>query len=775
MFNYILKNIVLINILLFSFILNVSGMQSSYADNDTLSPNLSNNKYASELFKNGVENYRTGNIDLAIDYLKRAIDEDNKFADAYDQLSLAYIEQGTVYSRALAEIAIKKAIKLKPKKIIYRIHYGKLMMRQGFRYNAKVHFELQKEKNPKSAEIYLNLGLLYKRELDHFKNMVSVDSRDGGIISFISQDMLTYIFDYEGTRADGLTARGILSERNESIGRFTDFSSWAEKNYANAVIEFSKALEIDPKNKVALHNLGVLALEVRRIDKFIEYHGEIVKNYPDDKDGHLFLAYGYHQQRKDDLAFNEYNKAKSLMQPDERTVFESIEYIIPSDESKGYENLASAGKDEFERTFWKKRDPLYLSQYNERLLEHYSRVAYANLKFGVEAKNIPGWKTDRGKIHIRYGPPNRIVRMKPSYERKTAETGASEESGGDDLDLTEVWYYDGFSFAFEDRLMNNNFRLGANSRFPGVNFPEIAEDIYKKNPEVYKPQFPGKKFDFAYYTSSFRGDNGKSSIEVYYAIPVRELEPQEEKDYNTAIINEGIFFFDDKWNEINKSIIKEKIRLSPKLDLKMNYYVIGKHQLEIEPGEYNFAIEFQEETSKNTAAYRRILKIDSYSFGELKMSDIILASNIESSNENSKYIKNGLEIIPNPVKLFHKNQLMHIYFEIYNLMVNPEQKTKFMVEYKIGIESKTEKPTISRILSNIGKLIGMKEGKQDITASYEYEGINPTEKINLSIDMSATKFGMYTLTITVTDLNSNKKVSKTINLGILNIFVNYLL
>ena len=738
----------------------------------TIDNTLSDNKDAIELFNKGVENYIEGNIDLAVDYLKEAVSIDNKFAEAYDWLSFAYIEKGTVYYRALAEIAIKRAIKLEPDNVTYRIHYGQLILEQRFIYNSRRYFELLKEKYPKNTEVNLNLGLIYKKELEYFSNMVSVDSRGGGIVSFISPEMLSYIYEYEGTREEGLTLKDILSQRDESTGRFADFSTYEEYNYVNAVDAFSKVLEIEPDNKIALHNLSILALDADMIDKFIDYQKTILENEPDDKDGHLFLGYGYHKQSKDELALMEYKKAESLMQSDERAVFESIEYIVPSDEIKGYENLASAEKSEFERVFWRQKDPLFLSAYNERLLEHYSRVAYANLKFGVEKKNIPGWKTDRGRIYIRYGPPNRAVRIGAEYEEKRL-TG-TETMEIPDLGPTEVWYYNGFNLAFTDSYSNGDFRLGAHSRFPGINFPEIAEETYKEKPEIYEPQFPGKIFDFDYYTASFRGDNGKSLVEVYYALPVNDLNLQQEKDYKTTIFKEGIFFFDDKWNEVNKSIIRKKTLLSQELDPKWNFYLIGQNHLEIEPGEYNFAIEFQEEKAKNTGAYRQKLKVDSYTFGELKMSDIVLASSIDTLIEDSRYTQHGLRIIPNPMKIFHKDQLMHIYFEIYNLMLNPEQKTEFTVEYKISTELET-KPLISRIFSNIGKLVGMSEGKQDITASYEYEGSNPAEEINLSIDMSATKVGVYTLTITITDLNNNKKVSKDTRLGIGDVYyANYL-
>ena len=44
----------------------------------------------------------------------------------------------------------------------------------------------------------------------------------------------------------------------------------------------------------------------------------------------------------------------------------------------------------------------------------------------------------------------------------------------------------------------------------------------------------------------------------------------------------------------------------------MDYHIIGKNELEITPGEYNFAVEFQEKGTKNTGAYRKRLMVDSY-------------------------------------------------------------------------------------------------------------------------------------------------------------------
>jgi GWxTD domain-containing protein len=71
-----------------------------------------------------------------------------------------------------------------------------------------------------------------------------------------------------------------------------------------------------------------------------------------------------------------------------------------------------------------RRDPTPDTVENEFKEEHYRRIAYANEHY---ASGIPGWKTDRGRIYITYGPPDEIE-SHPSggtYERPPEEGGGT--------------------------------------------------------------------------------------------------------------------------------------------------------------------------------------------------------------------------------------------------------------------------------------------------------------------------------------------------------------
>ena len=79
-------------------------------------------------------------------------------------------------------------------------------------------------------------------------------------------------------------------------------------------------------------------------------------------------------------------------------------YIITDAERNAFKSLQSdPEREHFIEQFWQRRDPTPGTVENEFKEEHYRRIAYANDHF---AGGIPGWKTDRGRIYITYGPPD---------------------------------------------------------------------------------------------------------------------------------------------------------------------------------------------------------------------------------------------------------------------------------------------------------------------------------------------------------------------------------
>ena len=86
---------------------------------------------------------------------------------------------------------------------------------------------------------------------------------------------------------------------------------------------------------------------------------------------------------------------------------EEVVYIISDAERTAFRNLrAEAELQYFIEQFWLRRDPTPGTPENEYREEHYRRIAYVNDRFGYN--DVPGWKTDRGAIYIRFGPPDEL-------------------------------------------------------------------------------------------------------------------------------------------------------------------------------------------------------------------------------------------------------------------------------------------------------------------------------------------------------------------------------
>jgi GWxTD domain-containing protein len=87
---------------------------------------------------------------------------------------------------------------------------------------------------------------------------------------------------------------------------------------------------------------------------------------------------------------------------------EEVGYIITGHERDVFLKLQTdRERDIFVEAFWKHRDPSPETPKNEFEEEHYRRLNYANTTFG-RATPLPGWKTDRGRIHILLGAPKNI-------------------------------------------------------------------------------------------------------------------------------------------------------------------------------------------------------------------------------------------------------------------------------------------------------------------------------------------------------------------------------
>src|SRR5215468_8654148 len=133
---------------------------------------------------------------------------------------------------------------------------------------------------------------------------------------------------------------------------------------------------------------------------------------------------------------NEAKLKKELETPYRKWLNEDVSYIITDEERSAFKRLQTdEEREQFIEQFWLRRDPTPDTVENEFKEEHYRRIAYANEHY---ASGIPGWKTDRGRIYITFGPPD---------ERDEHPSGGTyqrppEEGGGTTSTFPfEIWRF----------------------------------------------------------------------------------------------------------------------------------------------------------------------------------------------------------------------------------------------------------------------------------------------------------------------------------------------
>ncbi|HLM83502.1 MAG TPA: GWxTD domain-containing protein [Terriglobales bacterium] len=182
---------------------------------------------------------------------------------------------------------------------------------------------------------------------------------------------------------------------------------------------------------------------------------------------------------------------------------EDVRWIITDQERSAFMQLSNdEERDQFIEAFWQRRDPTPDTEENEFKEEHYRRIAYANEHF---AAGIPGWKTDRGRMYIVFGPADEI----DSHPSGGTYQRPMEEGGGETSTFPfETWryrYIEGIGqeviIEFVDSCMCGDYHM---------TIDRSEKDALKMTPNAGLTQY--EQMGMASKTSRFSGGNGMEQL-----------------------------------------------------------------------------------------------------------------------------------------------------------------------------------------------------------------------------------------------------------------------
>jgi GWxTD domain-containing protein len=247
-----------------------------------------------------------------------------------------------------------------------------------------------------------------------------------------------------------------------------------------------------------------------------------------------------------------YEYARLIMTNPEKDIF----LMLPDRESRK----------EFIQDFWNKRDPDPQTEENEFEVEFYQRIQYANKRF---IEGIPGWKTDRGRIYIYLGPPDKIDQR--PYINNPNIKGL-------------IWwgyYRYRLGIEFVDRTGDGRYSLSRQSGAAGGLLDVIEK---AKFGQIYD-----EGGDIGTVFSKFSLDYDRAAGEIVVAIPVESLSFGSSENKLKAEFDFEFFIYDRKGTE-KKHFERQKTYETTEEEVLEMDEIILTFPYDLVPGNYYFDV-----------------------------------------------------------------------------------------------------------------------------------------------------------------------------------------
>jgi GWxTD domain-containing protein len=550
-----------------------------------------------------------------------------------------------------------------------------------------------------------------------------------------------------------------------------------------------------PANTEILFYLGKSQKEMGDIFGAISTYEHVLELNPGHSEANLALAFIYFHKGEFDLFSGHYMQALPELY-DQHTVRElsrDIMDILTRQESNYAANHRLTG--DFFKQFWQNRDPVKITSQNERLVEHYRRLEYARANY--PGNNQAGYD-DRGKIYVKYGPPD-------DYSRFSTADGNILEN--------ESWVYviDGETYNFDFVNEQTGYSLRNDLSSAVVNpdprssltylrdlysrrahlsnyYASIYQELFRLQPRgntdyiteisgvlttvnsrervkrnqlpvaIYNLNIKGTDLPFEY--DQFRFFNPDSSawfVDVIYRLQLNELNFKfRENKFRTNLIQKLMILSSDPQK---KPGISEKIIGIVSRGSSPDSYFANKMTSRLFPGKNQLNFQLKTEDSEKFRIIESTLNTPSAK-DNLLASDIQLSDSvrIRRQNDNPNFCWNNFYIRPLPGRNFNREKPIFCYFEVYNIALDKNGTGRCLIETKIK-DHKTGK-NLSSLLDFINPFKGTGAGKSAIAITNEFQFTESYEPVVLAFDISHIEQGIYELVMTATDRNSGQSISE---------------
>lgn len=495
---------------------------------------------------------------------------------------------------------------------------------------------------------------------------------------------------------------------------------------------------------------------------------------------------------------------KELETPYRNWLNVDVSYIITDEERQAFKRFTTdEERQQFIEQFWLRRDPTPDTEENEFKEEHYRRIAYANERY---ASGIPGWKSDRGRIYITFGPPDEIE-SHPSggtYQRPIEEGGGTTSTYP-----FEIWryrYIEGIGndvlIEFVDPTMTGEYRMTMDPS-------EKDALLYVPNAglTMYEEMGLASKTDRFSRTDGTRLGTGNmplpsrmnqferlqrfAALQKPPQVKFKDLEaqvsstvrfntlPMQVKAHfipvtNASVLSAVTLLFDRKdlqfqqKDNISRATVNIYARVTSMARRVVNVFEdvvsveaptemlpqlvkgssIYQKTIPLPPGKYRLNIVAKDITGGNMNTYEMALDVPRFDEEKLSASSLILADVLEKVPTKSigtgQFVIGSNRVRPRMNETFSPDERLGIYMQLYNFQGDEKtQKPNGTVSYEIVKQGSNEK---------------VFEYSEDASA---LPGSSTQLIVEKLLPLKTMQPGTYTLNVKAEDKNRNQVVTNT--------------
>src|SRR5579859_1083007 len=481
---------------------------------------------------------------------------------------------------------------------------------------------------------------------------------------------------------------------------------------------------------------------------------------------------------------------------------EDVVYIISPAERTAFLQLStSEEREQFIEQFWLRRSSNPDLPENDFKEEHYRRIAYANEHF---ASGIPGWKTDRGRMYIMWGPADEIESPPTggTYPRPMEEGGGSTTTYAfetwryrymEGIGENVIWEFVDPSGSGEYHLTMDPSEKDALLHVPGAGLSQLEQmgmasktDRFTRSDGTFLPTTLGgtpasmdefnrlemyakafkpptvkykdleaivtarivrDQLHFAYRTDYMKVTNDTVLVPVTVQIPNNQLSFDNKEGVHSATIN--IFgrvstltgrVVQTFEDPVSRDFPESLFQRSLKLQS------IYQKAVPLRPGLYRLDIVIKDVKSGNVGVINTRLQVPRYDDDTLAASSLILADQLEhvpaKQIGTGQFVLGSSKVRPKLDGEFGSDLKLGIYMQVYNL--KPDEKThKSNATFQYTVKKGNEQVMQFKETSD-----EMKQTGEQVT-------------IERLLPLATLTPGKYSIEVVATDTLANKTVSKT--------------